>query len=119
MKMLPNFSFIIKAIEKSVFVSTNSHNFIVFREGHRLKAGFWKDLEQISVLNMTESLTYGGTPKCSEEANCDTPIVYETYIQGLLQCYSINVIMHMRCKKMHEPKSSILSLKIFVSCAFH
>ena len=72
-----------------------------------------------SHLGKTDSLTYGGAHKCSEEANCDTPIVYETYIQGLLQCYSINVIMHMRCKKMHEPKSSILSLKIFVSCAFH
>ena len=38
MKMLPNVSFIIKTIKKSVFVSTNSHNFIVFRERHPLKA---------------------------------------------------------------------------------
>ena len=66
----------------------------------------------------TDSLTYGGAHKCSEEANCDTPIVYETYIQGLLQCYSINVIMHMRCKKMHEPKSSILSLKFLCLVPF-
>ena len=48
MKMLPNFSFIIKVIKKSVFVSTNSQNFIVSRESHPLKAWFWKHLEQIS-----------------------------------------------------------------------
>ena len=37
MKMLPNVSFIIKVIKKSVFVSTNSHNFIFSRENHFLK----------------------------------------------------------------------------------
>ena len=48
MKMLPNVSFIIKIIKKSVFVSTNGQNFIVSIETHPLKAWFWKDLEQIS-----------------------------------------------------------------------
>ena len=38
MKMFPNVSFIIKVIKNSCFVSTNSHNFIVSRESHRLKA---------------------------------------------------------------------------------
>jgi hypothetical protein len=38
MKMLPNVSFIIKVIKKSVFVSPNSHNFLVSREIHPLKA---------------------------------------------------------------------------------
>jgi hypothetical protein len=38
MKMLPNVSFLIKVIKKSVFVSTKSHNFIVSRESHPLKA---------------------------------------------------------------------------------
>jgi hypothetical protein len=38
MKMLPNVSFIIKVIKKSVFVTTNSHNLIVSRESHPLKA---------------------------------------------------------------------------------
>ena len=38
MEMLPNVSFIIKTIKKGVFVSTNSHNFIVFRQRHPLKA---------------------------------------------------------------------------------
>ena len=47
-KMLPNVSFIIKVIKNSGFVSTNSHNFIVSRESHPLKASFWKDLNQIS-----------------------------------------------------------------------
>ena len=48
MEMLPNVSFMIKGIKKSVFVSPNSHNFINSRESHPLKAYFWKDLEQIS-----------------------------------------------------------------------
>ena len=34
--------------KKTFFVNTNSHNFIVSRERHSLKAWFWKDLEQIS-----------------------------------------------------------------------
>ena len=38
MKMLPNVSFVIKVIKKSVFVSTNSQNLIVSRESHPLKA---------------------------------------------------------------------------------
>jgi hypothetical protein len=36
--MLPNVSFIIKIIKKSVFVSPDSHNFMVSRERHPLKA---------------------------------------------------------------------------------
>ena len=38
MKMLPNVSFIIKVIKNSVFVSTNSHNFVDSRERHPVEA---------------------------------------------------------------------------------
>ena len=38
MKMLPNVSFIIKVIKNSGFLSTDSHDFIVSRESHPLKA---------------------------------------------------------------------------------
>ena len=38
MKLLPNVSFIIKVITNSVFVGINSHNFVVSRERHPLKA---------------------------------------------------------------------------------
>jgi hypothetical protein len=38
MKMLPSVSFIIKVFKNSGFVTNNSHNFIVSRESHPLKA---------------------------------------------------------------------------------
>ena len=43
------------------------------------------DINFYTYLGKTDSLTFGGAPKCSEEANCDTPIVYETGFVTVLQ----------------------------------